>query len=51
MDFADIDDPPLVYLESLIGSRYVEQTDQLRLYREAFDRIFVRAVPVEEYDP
>ena len=49
MDFADVDDPPLVYLESLIGSRYLEQTDQLHVYREAFDAIFARAVPVEEY--
>lgn len=51
MDFSDTDDPPLVYLESLIGSRYVERTDQLHMYREAFDRIFSRAVPVEEYRP
>ena len=51
MDYTDIDDPPLVYLESLIGSRYVEQPDQLALYREAFEGIFARAVPVEEYSP
>lgn len=51
MDFADVDDPPLVYLESLIGSRYVEQTDQLAVYRQAFDAIFDLAVPVEEYSP
>ena len=51
MDFVDVDDPPLVYLESLIGSRYVEQTDQLCVYREAFQAIFARAVPVEEYSP
>ena len=49
MDFAEIDDPPLVYLESLIGSRYVEQADQLAVYREAFDDVFNRAVLVEEY--
>ena len=51
MDFAEVDDPSLVYLESLIGSRYVEQTDQLAVYREAFDAIFARAIPVEEYRP
>lgn len=49
MDFADIDDPPLVYLESLIGSRYVEQTDQLAMYRQAFEDILARAIPVEDY--
>lgn len=51
MDFPDRDDPPLVYLESLIGSRYVEETDQLVMYREAFAELAERAVPVEEYDP
>ena len=51
MDFPDPDDPPLVYLESLVGSRYVEETAQLVMYREAFDDIADRAVPVEEYDP
>lgn len=51
MDFPDRDDPPLVYLESLIGSRYVEETEQLVMYREAFDEITERAVPVEDYDP
>ena len=50
MDFPDPADPPLAYLESLIGSRYVEETDHLVLYREAFDEIAERAVPVEEYD-
>lgn len=51
MDFADIDDPPLVYLESLIGSQYVERTEQLAVYREAFEAIFALAVPVEEHRP
>ncbi len=49
MDFPEIDDPPLVYLESLIGSRYVEEPSQLTLYREAFEDVLARAVPVEEY--
>ena len=51
MDFPDLDDPPLVYLESLIGSRYVERTEQLAVYREAFGHIVERAVPLEEYPP
>jgi hypothetical protein len=29
----------------------VEQTDQIAVYREAFEGIFARAVPVEEYHP
>ena len=50
MDFADGDDPPLVYLESLVGSRYVERPDQLAEYRRAFDQVRAQAVPLKEYD-
>ena len=49
MDFADEDDPPLVYLESLIGSRYLERPEHLAAYRDDFDRIYAQAVPLEEY--
>jgi hypothetical protein len=49
MEFADPDDPPLVYLESLIGSRYVERPDQLAEFRRAFDRVRAQAVPLKEY--
>jgi transcriptional regulator with XRE-family HTH domain len=49
MDFADPDDPPLVYLESLIGSRYVERIEHVAEFRRAFDRIRGQAVPLEEY--
>jgi Domain of unknown function (DUF5753)/Helix-turn-helix domain len=49
MEFTDPDDPPLVYLESLIGSRYVERPDQLAEFRRAFDRIRAQAVPLKEY--
>lgn len=49
LDFDDEDDPSLVYLESLIGSRYVERPDQLQEFRNAFARIFEQAVPFEEY--
>ena len=51
MDFADEADPPLVYLESLIGSRYLERHDHLAMYRQAFDRIRAQAVSLEEYRP
>lgn len=49
MDFDDPDDPSLVYLETLIGSRYVERTEQVDEFRRAFDRIRDQAVPLEEY--
>lgn len=49
LDFDDPDDPSLVYLETLIGSRYVERTDQVSEFRCAFDQIREQAVPLEEY--
>jgi hypothetical protein len=49
MDFPDVDDPPLVYLESLVGSRYVERPDQLAVFRRAFAQVRTQAVPLEEY--
>ncbi|MDY7091138.1 MAG: Scr1 family TA system antitoxin-like transcriptional regulator, partial [Actinomycetota bacterium] len=49
LDFADPQDPPLVYLESLVGSYYVERAEHLAAYRRAFDRIRAQAVPLEEY--
>lgn len=51
MDFADADDPPLVYLESLIGSRYLERVEHLAVYRDAFDQVSAQSVPLEEYRP
>jgi transcriptional regulator with XRE-family HTH domain len=51
MDFADDDDPTLVYLESLIGSRYLERPEHVAVYRDAFDRIVEQAVPLEDYHP
>lgn len=48
MDFADPDDPPLVYLESLVGSHYVERSEQVAQFRHAFERIRAQAVPLEE---
>jgi transcriptional regulator with XRE-family HTH domain len=49
MDFDDPDDPSLIYLESLIGSRYVERVEHVEQFRHAFDRIRTQAVPLEEY--
>jgi transcriptional regulator with XRE-family HTH domain len=49
MDFDDPEDPPLVYLESLIGSRYVERPDQIAEFRSAFDQMRAKAVSLEEY--
>jgi hypothetical protein len=49
MDFADPEDPPLVYLESLVGSRYVEAAEHIDRFKRVFDRIRAQALPLEEY--
>jgi transcriptional regulator with XRE-family HTH domain len=49
MDFDDPEDPSLVYVESLVGSRYIERADHLAEYRRAFDLMRAQSVPLEEY--
>jgi transcriptional regulator with XRE-family HTH domain len=49
MDFADPDDPSLVYLESLVGSHYVERPEQVARFRHAFGQVRAQAVPLEEF--
>lgn len=49
LDFDDEEDPSLVYIENLVGSRYVERPEQVAEFRAAFDRMRSLAVPIEEY--
>ena len=49
LDFDDPDDPPLVYVETLLGSRYMEQPRQVNEYRRVFGLLRERVVQVEEY--
>jgi hypothetical protein len=49
LDFDDPDDPSIVYVESLIGGRYIELEEHVAQYRAAFEQMRARAVPVEEY--
>jgi transcriptional regulator with XRE-family HTH domain len=51
LDFADPDDPSIVYLESHTGARYLEKPDELVEYRKVYDLILEKTVPIEEYDP
>ncbi|OLE25680.1 MAG: hypothetical protein AUG44_15250 [Actinobacteria bacterium 13_1_20CM_3_71_11] len=51
LDFADPDDPPVVYLESHTGARYLEKPEELTEYRKVYDLIFKKTVPIEEYPP
>jgi hypothetical protein len=41
--------PDVVYLETSLGVRYVEEDDRLQLYRDRFDQVRVHAIPLEEY--
>jgi transcriptional regulator with XRE-family HTH domain len=49
LDFDDPDDPSLVHVEDLIGSRYIDRADHVAQFRAAFERVRARAVPVEDY--
>ena len=49
MDFDDPDDPSLVYVETLVGSRFVERPEQVADFRRAFQQIQAQAVSLEEY--
>jgi transcriptional regulator with XRE-family HTH domain len=50
LDFASDDDGPVVYLESLIGGRYIERLDHVELFRKAFAEMSAQAVPVTEFE-
>jgi hypothetical protein len=49
LDFDDPDDPSLVYVENLIGGRYIERAEHVAQYRAAFEQMRTQAVPVREY--
>jgi hypothetical protein len=51
LDFDNPDDPALVYIETHLGSRYLEQPKQVSEYRRIFQLLHDRAVPIEEYRP
>jgi len=51
LDFDEPDDPPVVYLETQVGARYLEEPAQLDTYRTIFDLAAKQAVPLEEYPP
>jgi uncharacterized protein DUF5753/helix-turn-helix protein len=50
LDFRDADDPAVVYVESLMGARYLEQQRQVNGYRRVFDLLTKQAVSIEEYE-
>ncbi len=50
-DFAEADDPPVVYVELQLGARYLEKASELREYRRIFNLALKQTVPIEEYVP
>ena len=51
LDFDDPDDPALVYVETHLGSRYLEQPQQVSEYRRILKLLRDRAVPSADYTP
>ena len=49
LDFDDPEDPSLVYVETVVGSRYIERPTHVAEFRAAFDAIRAQAVPIGEY--
>jgi transcriptional regulator with XRE-family HTH domain len=50
LDFDDPDDPALVFVETHLGARYLEQAEQLAEYRRVFDVLWQGAQWVEEIE-
>jgi len=48
LEFADAADPPVVYLEHLTGSVFVENEDEVRRYRVVFDHLRAEALGTVE---
>jgi transcriptional regulator with XRE-family HTH domain len=49
LGFDDPDDPALVYVETRLGARYLEQTPQVKEYRRIFGVLQSKSIPLEEY--
>ena len=49
LGFDDPDDPSLVYVESHLGARYLEQPTQVEEYRRIFGVLRSKSIPLEEY--
>jgi hypothetical protein len=47
-DFDDAEDPDVVYLETLVGARYLERPSELNAYRRVFRTIHDQSTPIGE---
>jgi transcriptional regulator with XRE-family HTH domain len=51
LDFADPDDPDVVYIETQVGAHYLEKPGELDEYRRIFDLLSTQAVPIGALTP
>lgn len=49
LDFDDVDDPDIVYIESHVGALYLEEEAELAEYRRIFELIRQTSVPFAEF--
>lgn len=49
LEFDDVENPAMVYLETDAGARYIEQSTTLTTYGAIFSDVRARATPIEEY--
>ena len=49
LEFESPEAPSVVYLETYVGGRYVEQPKSLSTFRQMFEIISAMSVPIEEY--
>lgn len=49
LDFDDEEDPPVAYVESSVGAKYLEQPAERRPYEHVFELLTGRSVPIEEW--
>ncbi len=51
LNFTHTDDPPIVFVESHMGARYLEKPQHVAEYQEIFTSIAAESVPLEDWKP
>lgn len=51
LDFADVEDPDVVYLEEQVGAHYLEKPAELDEYRRIFGLIRKQSIPIGAFAP
>jgi hypothetical protein len=49
MDFDDPNDPTVIYIETRGSAQYLEKPHEVALFREIFEWVLARSLPLEEY--